>query len=106
MRQGYSCLGPDPEAQYYRLLRLKNHFMNDRNKVTEGSSIGPFNDILSLKLQSKSKQNPPMGSNYLQMIVTINEFGLQDSIPQCRIKKNICDDQAKALREPSSNTDI
>ena len=39
--------------KYHRSLRLKNHFKNDTNVVTEGSSIGPFNDTSSLKLQSK-----------------------------------------------------
>ena len=92
--------------RYHRSLRLKNHFKIDTNVVTDGSSIGPFNDTSSLKLQSKSKWNPPMGSSKLEIIITMNELGLQDSIPQRPKKKNISDDQTKALKELSSNADI
>ena len=56
--------------KYHRSLRLKNHFRNDTNAVTEGSSTGPFNETASLKLQSKSTWNPPMGSNNLETIIT------------------------------------
>ena len=92
--------------KYHRSLRLKNHLKNDTNVVTDRSSIGPFNDTSSLKLQSKSKWNPPMGSSNLETIITMNELGLQDSIPQRPKKKNISDDQAKAQKELSSNADI
>ena len=92
--------------RYHRSLRLKNHFKNDTNVVTDGSSIGPFNDTFSLKLQSKSKWNPPMGSSNLETIITMNKLRLQDSIPECPKKKNISDDQTKALKELSSNADI
>ena len=35
---------PYLEAQYLRLLHLKNHFKDDTNKITERSSIEPLND--------------------------------------------------------------
>ena len=91
--------------KYHRSLRLKNHFKNDLNVATERSSIGPFNDTSSLKLQSKSKWDSPMGSNNLETIITMNELGLQDNIPQCPQKRNINNDQAKAIKELSSNAD-
>ena len=92
--------------RYHRSLRLKNHLKNDTNVVTDASSIGPFNNTSSLKLRSKSKWNPPMGSSNLETIITMNELGLQDSIPQRLKKKNISDDQAKVLKELSSNANI
>ena len=47
-----------------------------------------------------------MGSSNLETIITVNELGLQDSIPQRPKKKNISDDQTKELKELSSNADI
>ena len=38
-----------------------------------------------------------MGSNNLETIITMNELGLQDSIPRHPNKKNISDDQARAV---------
>ena len=46
-----------------------------------------------------------MGSNNLETIITMNELGLQDSIPRHPNKKNISDDQARAVKELSSNVD-
>ena len=68
--------------KYHRSLRLKCHFKDDQIIATDGTSIGPFNDTSCLKLQSKSKYNPPMGSNNLETVITMNELGLQDSILQ------------------------
>ena len=47
-----------------------------------------------------------MDSSNLETIITMNELGLQDSIPQRPKKKIISDNQAKALKELSSNADI
>ena len=47
-----------------------------------------------------------MSSNNLETIITMKELGLQDSIPQCPKKRNINNDQAKAVKELSSNVDI
>ena len=59
-----------------------------------------------LKLQSKSKYNPPMGSNNLETVITMNELGLQNSIPPCPRKKNTEPDHLRALKELSANTNI
>ena len=62
--------------KYHRSLRLKSHFKDDTAKATDGTSIGPFNDTSCLKLQSLSKYNPPVGSNNLETVITMNEIGL------------------------------
>ena len=82
------------------------HFKDDLVKATDGTSIGPFSDTSCLKLQSISKYNPPMGSNNLETIITMNEIGLHDSIPLRPTKKNIETTQLKALRELSLNNNI
>ena len=75
--------------KYHRSLRLKSHFKDDIVKATDGTSIGPLNDTSCLKLQSSSKYNPPVGSNNLETVITMNEIGLQDSVPTRPTKKNI-----------------
>ena len=92
--------------KYHRSLRLKSHFKDDIAKATDGTSIGPFNDTSCLKLQSVSKYNPPVGSNNLETVITMNEIGLQDSIPTRPTKKNIETAQLNALRELSANNNI
>ena len=92
--------------KYHRSLRLKCHFKDDQVKATDGTSIGPRNDTSCLKLQSMSQYNPPMGSSNLETVITINEIGLQDSIPPHPRKKNIETTQLKALRELSANNNI
>ena len=92
--------------KYHRSLRLKSHFKDDTAKATDGTSIGPFNDTSCLKLQSVSKYNPPVGSNNLETVITMNEIGLQDSIPTRPTKKNIETAQLNALRELSANNNI
>ena len=47
-----------------------------------------------------------MGSNNLETIITMNELGLQDSLPYRSKKKNINNNQAKAIKELSSNADL
>ena len=92
--------------KYHRSLRLKCHFKDDQIIATDGTSIGPFNDTSCLKLQSESKYNPPMGSNNLETVITMNELGLQDSIPPCPRKKNTEPDHLRALKELCANTNI
>ena len=92
--------------KYHRSLRLKCHFKDDQIIATDGTSIGPFNDTSCLKLQSKSKYNPPMGSNNLETVITMNELGLQDSIPPRPRKKNTEPDHLRALKELSANKNI
>ena len=92
--------------KYHRSLRLKCHFKDDHSKATEGTSIGPFNDTNCLKLQSNSKYNPPMSSSNLETVITMNELGLQDSVPARPCKKNIEHDHLNVLKELSANTNI
>ena len=60
---------------------MSRHFKDDQVKATDGTSIGPFNDTSCPEFQSKSKYNPPMGSDSLETVITMNGLGLQDSIP-------------------------
>ena len=46
-----------------------------------------------------------MGSNNLETIITMNKLGLQNSIPQRPRKSNTNNDQARAIKELSSNAD-
>ena len=92
--------------KYHRSLRLKSHFKDDLTKAPDGTSIGPFNDTSCLKLQSLSKYNPPNGSNNLETVITMNEIGLQDSIPPRPRKRNIEITQLKVLKELSATNNI
>ena len=92
--------------KYHRSLRLKSHFKDDTVKATDGTSTGPFNDTSCLKLQSLSKYNPPVSSNNLETVITMNEIGLQDSIQTRPTKKNIETAQLKALMELSAYNNI
>ena len=47
-----------------------------------------------------------MGSNNLETVITMNELGLQDSIPPRLRKKNTEPDHLRALKELSANKNI
>ena len=93
--------------RYHRSLRIQC-WLNKKPKTSPvDQTIGPFNDVKSLKVPSDSTWNPPPGPPNLEYIIASNETGLLLTKPRVKYTPtNITKTDAKCISDLATDTDI